>query len=122
MSPEPLRLAGTWRLVSVTARGAGQSVSRPYGDRPQGLLTYTDTDWMAVIIVLDELTPPICYAGRVRTTPDSVSHVVEVGVPPFSVGTVQSRRAHLGPDGFLTLVAPAGTAGDTETAFLWKPA
>lgn len=51
-----------------------------------------------------------------------VIHIVEVGLPPFGAGTIQTRRAYADVEGFVTLVAPPGAAGNMEMILRWRRA
>jgi hypothetical protein len=118
------QLTGTWRLSSATTASADGSVSHPLGHTPSGLLTYTADGWMSAVILpgKESGAPPICYAGRTEPAKGSIVHVIEVGIAPFSAGTIQSRHARLDPAGHLILVAPAGVADTRATTFRWTRA
>jgi hypothetical protein len=64
-------LTGAWRLLDWTARSAGGEVSRPFGERPQGILVYTADGTMCssfsragrapLGVSLGEITAARCY-------------------------------------------------------------
>lgn len=120
-------LVGGWRLrawVSIADDGAE---TRPMGDAPDGLLSYTAGGTMVGIMgpgdrprfatddvtggSLDEQAQAfatfIAYGGRYDVHGDTVTHHVETSLFPNWIGTQQRRRFALSDDGLmLTLTSP----------------
>lgn len=127
-------LVGTWRLASWQAIGADGSIDQPMGERPEGLLVYSDDGTMLVLLgrrdrarmsggdvsgsSLEERAEAmrtfIAYGGRYRVQGSRVTHHVEMSLFPNWVGTRQVREATLHDGGSrLTLVSPPITIGGT---------
>lgn len=120
-------LVGGWRLrswVSIADDGSG---SRPLGDLPDGLLTYTRAGTMIGIMcradraafATDDVTGGtrdeqagafascIAYGGAYEVDGETVIHHVKTSLFPNWVGTAQRRRWELDPTGrLLTLSSP----------------
>jgi hypothetical protein len=125
------RLLGTWRLVSVEARGGDGAITLPYGREPVGYLTYTAEGRMAVSIMrapasrvksgdlflgaaeaLGAGHAYIGYSGTVTVEGDTVVHTLDTCSYPNWVGTAQRRRFLLEGDR-LTLTTPPIERGGT---------
>lgn len=132
------RLLGTWRLVSVEARGVDGAVTLPYGREPVGYLTYTAEGRMAVSIMrapaprvksgdlflgaaeaLGAGHAYIGYSGTVAVEGDTVVHTLDTCSYPNWVGTVQRRRFQLEADS-LTLTTPLIDRGGVAAAAVVK--
>ena len=46
----PARLVGTYRLVSVESTSADGEVQRPFGDHPDGFMTFTPEGYMLAVL------------------------------------------------------------------------
>ncbi len=120
-------LVGGWRLRTWVAIADDGSETRPLGDAPGGLLTYS-ADGTVIGIMgssgrprfqADDVTGGsdaeraaafatfIAYGGRYELTGDTVTHAVETSLFPNWVGTRQVRRWELDATGRqLTLTSP----------------
>ena len=125
-------LVGGWRLRTWVAIADDGSETRPMGDVPDGLLTYS-ADGTVIGIMASSGRPPfqaddvtggsdaeraaafatfIAYGGRYELTGDTVTHAVETSLFPNWVGTRQVRRWELDVTGRqLTLTSPPLTLG-----------
>jgi Lipocalin-like domain len=124
---DPHTLIGGWRLRTWVAIADDGSETRPMGDAPDGLLTYTATGTMIGIMgpadrprfEADDVTGGsdverarafstfIAYGGRYEVTGDTVTHDVETSLFPNWIGTRQRRRWELDAEGrMLTLTSP----------------
>ena len=127
-------LVGTWRLVSVSSSNdKGQVNPAVYGLHPTGLITYTASGRMSVIItddgrkplsLNDRLAAPqeeraqafstlVAYAGTYTFTGDRVVHHVEIDALQNRAGSDQVRFATLQGDR-LTLKTPAILRGGEQ--------
>jgi hypothetical protein len=135
------RLLGTWRLVSVAARGADGGVAYPYGLEPVGYLMYSADGRMAVSIMrapaprvqsgdlfvgaaeaLSAGHAFVAYTGTVSVEgvaevegggfSGTVVHALDTCSYPNWVGTEQRRRFLLDGDK-LTLTTPPIERGGT---------
>jgi CubicO group peptidase (beta-lactamase class C family) len=127
-------LVGTWRLVSVSSSDdKGRVNPAVYGLHPTGLITYTASGRMSVIItddgrkplsLNDRLAAPqeeraqafstlVAYAGTYTFTGDRVVHHVEIDALQNRVGSDQVRFVTLQGDR-LTLKTPAILRGGEQ--------
>ena len=127
-----MTVVGTWRLERFESRGADGTV-HPLGERPDGLLIYTATGWMAVHIAHAERPPfaspdpllatePeqahafatsfITYCGRYEVRGGRVRHHVEVSVHPNWRGVTLEREFSVDAD-TLVLRTPPHEIGGT---------
>lgn len=103
-------LVGTWRLVDWTA-SVDDTVTRPFGGRAEGILTYTEDGRMWATLQRKDRTPLgsgslaaataeqraaaaagyLSYAGSYTVDGDRVIHHVEVSLFPDWVGDEQIR-------------------------------
>lgn len=103
-------LVGTWRLVDWTA-SVDETVTRPFGGKAEGILTYTDDGRMWATLQRKDRAPLgsgtlaaataeqraaaaagyLSYAGRYEVDGDRVIHHVEVSLFPDWVGDHQIR-------------------------------
>jgi hypothetical protein len=119
-------LVGSWRLRAWEAIGDDGSITRPFGDDPEGWLAYTPEGLMITTIgrrgrpALSSPDPIsgspeerlaaaesfIAYSSRYTFDGRDVIHAVEMSLFPNWVGTRQVRHVELAPDGTtLTLTA-----------------
>ena len=102
---------GTWKLNSYEVRWASGKVTYPFGEKPEGRLTYTEDEFVSVNIMATnrrnfearELklgTPEekvaaadtyISYSGKYNFDGDKIKHHVEVCLFPNWVGKDQVR-------------------------------
>ena len=120
-------LVGTWSLESFTAKGSGGVERLPFGESPQGLLTYTASGYMAAVLMRsgrpkfasgdlrggtpEEIKQAFegfdAYAGSYELDEESgiVTHHAEISRFPNWEGTGQVRYAKL-DGGKLYLTTP----------------
>jgi len=120
-------LVGSWDLVAVENRGADGSVERPFGDRPQGRITYTADGFLSAHVMRADRPPfatgglysgtqaekaaaydsYIAYYGSytVDATARTVTHGLAGSLFPNWSGTGQTRHYALDGD-VLTLSTP----------------
>ena len=145
MRAEPIlasRLVGTWRLVDWTISADDGSVRRPYGEQPDGLLSYTADGHMQVNIAARDRAPVLAaastdaerrdraflsyfaYGGTWTVAGADVMHRVETALVQGLVGTNQVRRADLdGTALALSADAVSATTGRTVRHVLrWRRA
>ena len=125
-------LVGTWQLESWSVGYSDrEDFTSPFGDNPEGLLMYSDDDWMSASIGRsDRQTLPgdisfrkipeeklalaylsyFHYAGRYRVVEDDVIHYVTQSLNPNFVGTEQLRHAEL--DGQTLVLSGRDKAAD----------
>ncbi len=102
---------GTWKLKSYEVRWASGKVSYPFGEKPEGRLTYTENGFVAVNIMATSRSKfearelklgtaeekvaaaetYISYSGRYEFDGDKVLHHVDVCLFPNWVGRDQVR-------------------------------
>jgi hypothetical protein len=80
---KPPALTGTWRLVSVENKLADGSVSRPYGDHPDGALMFDADGHYSVLIF---------RAGRTRFASNDKNR----GTIEENEATVRGTNSHFG--------------------------
>jgi len=111
-SVQPMHdLVGTWRLVDWTVTMSNGRVTRPFGGRATGLITYTSAGRMVASLMktdrdamgtrtFNEATAPerasaaggyLTYAGSYEILGDQVHHHVELSLFPDWVGGTQVR-------------------------------
>jgi len=140
-SPRALTVVGTWRLESFESRST-DGTAHPMGERPDGLLIYTSTGWMAVHISHAERTPfaspdpllasPaaqahafatsfITYCGRYEVSGGKVRHHVEVSVHPNWTGVTFEREFTMDGDTLVLRTPPHEIGGRTISSELrWR--
>ncbi len=107
-------LIGTWQLRSwKISNQEGETISEPFGSNPQGVLVYTEADWMSAAICRDNRdllpehqslrsAPPEAltaayltyfhYTGPYRVVGQDVIHSVAMSHNPNFVGSEQLRH------------------------------
>ena len=110
-------LVGTWRLKTWTSEG-NDGVTRPMGERPEGIVVYTEDGTMITTIGrrarapidgtdmqggpveqrLEAMSTFISYSGRFRFEGGDVIHEVVMSLYPNWVGTTQRRHVELSAD------------------------
>jgi len=79
MRPEDL--IGTWSLESFTAKGSDGVEGLPFGESPQGLLTYTASGHMAAVLMRSGR--PKFSSGDLRGgTPEEIKQAFEGPLSP----------------------------------------
>jgi hypothetical protein len=127
-----MTLAGVWRLDSFQGRDERGAVFRPMGERPSGLLIYTETGWMSVQVAQAErarfasddsllataeeqarafATAFICYSGRYEIEGSCVRHFVDTSVHPNWQGTIFERTFALDGDRLVLRTPPVSLGG-----------
>jgi hypothetical protein len=136
----PEALISTWRLKSHRQElpETGE-VLYPRGDKPQGLLTYTDDGRFSVINLPGERAAPkglsptdeeslalfrglTAYAGHYTVAGETVTHHVEVSWNEAWSGTDQLRRFKLEGDRLTIIAGPAPSPWDgrlTISTLIW---
>jgi hypothetical protein len=136
------QLVGVWVLKSYERR-LGGVVDAPYGEKPEGMLTYDDKGNMSVQFMrvgrpnfaigdrhkgtAEEIKPAFegyfAYYGRyeVDASAGTVIHLVEGSLLPNWIGTQQKRFYELSGN-HLTLKTPTSVVGGKETwnVLLWE--
>ncbi|MBF6241789.1 lipocalin-like domain-containing protein [Nocardia otitidiscaviarum] len=124
-------LVGRWRLTAWTATDHTGSVTRPFGDHPDGSVIYTPGGWMSGHLSRPDrphLSTPtalggpeperaqayatyIAYCGEYRIEGDTVVHTLRMSLFPNWAGTEQRRTVDLSDDR-LVLSTPPTPVGD----------
>ncbi|MGA8371411.1 MAG: lipocalin-like domain-containing protein [Acidimicrobiales bacterium] len=119
------RLVGTYRLVSMEHYADDGEVGRPFGDAPEGFITYTPEGYMLAILSRPDRAPFVdgdilggseaeqaaaflsasSFAGRYEVRDNQVVHHLEAATFPNWKGTTQARDFEL-TDAHLTLFPP----------------
>jgi len=123
-------LVGRWELISWETR-LGDQVINPLGDRPQGVLLYTEDGYMSVhamapdrpqITSMDPLggsesergeaySGYLAYCGRFEIQGDgAIVHRVELSLFPNWIGAEQVRQVELDADRLVLRTHPVETA------------
>ena len=135
-------LLGAWHLESWTiSYSDGDRLTHPFGERPLGMIVYTQDGWMSASInrtdrellptggafrrtdpalLADAYRSYFHYAGRYTVLDGVVIHSVTQSLNPNFVGTEQRRTAEL--DGkSLCLSGREDVAGVTRThRLMWR--
>jgi len=132
---------GTWKLMSYEVRWANGKVTYPFGERPEGRLTYTGNGFVSVNIMATnrrnfearELklgTPEekvaaaetyISYSGKYDLDGDKIKHRVEVCLFPNWVGKDQVRIFDLRGDTLALKTIPDPTDEQGRQGYLiWE--
>jgi hypothetical protein len=135
-------LVGEWRLLSMTAHNRRGEVVYPYGEDPFGLLMYTRSGFMTVVLMrpdrsefrsddpLGGTTEEIesayrgfdAYCGTYTLHPErqEIVHHVEASKFPNWIGMTQVRSWHL-ESGRLLLSAPLEIGEETwDIQAVWE--
>lgn len=119
---------GRWELEAWEIR-VGETLHRPLGEHPEGVIYYTDDGWMAVQITSPdrpaiESTDPLggpeheraaayatclAYCGTYELRDDQIMHHVQLSSFPNWAGDEQVRYAHLDADRLVLRTAPTDT-------------
>ena len=127
-------LHGTWHLVEWTVT-VDDTVTRPFGGKAEGLLTYTPDGRMWATLQRRDRRPLgtgtlaaataeeraaaaagyLAYAGRYTLDDGRVTHHVEVSLFPDWVGDDQIRQIGWTEEGDLVLSTPPATTAAGRT-------
>lgn len=112
-------LVGAWHLESWTMDVAGSATQYPFGEKPTGLIVYSENGWMTAAIHRDSrsllpddlpfrrIAPDLLaeayltyfhYAGRYHINDGAVFHDVTQSLNPNFVGSQQKRNVALNGD------------------------
>ena len=136
------RLAGTWKLVSVSSStAAGERNDTPFGPSPAGFLTYTQDGRMTAMISYggrkrlsssDARSAPaeeqaeafrtfVAYAGRYTLNGDKVIHHVEISSIQNWVDTDLIRSIKFEGERIVLLTPPTSVDGKIQTfELIWQ--
>jgi Lipocalin-like domain len=124
-------ILGSWELVTFVARDTGSgAVRHPLGDRPRGLILYTEDGYMSAQLAPQpdadtEITDYIAYSGpfHVDEQASIVRHDMQMATMPELLLRPQLRQVSLAP-GVLTLSATSTAADGTAThsTLTWRRA
>jgi hypothetical protein len=109
------QLVGTYRLLSMEHYADDGEVGRPFGDSPEGFITYTPEGYMLAIISRPDRAPfregdilggseaeqaaaflsASSFAGRYEVRDNQVVHYLEAATFPNWKGTTQARDFEL---------------------------
>ncbi len=116
-------VVGSWRLVAWNEVETGsKAVSRPFGDSPIGMLTYSADGHMMLLFADPARVPPaapkptdaeavqlyrtmVAYTGTYSVDADKVTHTIEISWNQAWNGTRQTRFVEIKGDQ-LTLKSP----------------
>ena len=140
------RFIGTWRLLACEGRWSDGRISKPYGDKPGGLLMYDGEGSFSGQIMARERPPfttgnllkgsdvevrtafegYVAYYGNytVNDTEGLVIHEVEGSFFPNWIGDRQVRKFEFTGDGRLQLstLPIKGSRADLTVVLLWERA
>ena len=136
------RLAGTWKLVSVSSSTAsGERNDTPFGPSPAGFLTYTQDGRMTAMISYggrkrlsssDARSAPaeeqaeafrtfVAYAGRYTLNGDKVIHHVEISSIQNWVDTDLIRSIRFEGERIVLVAPPTSVGGKIQTfELIWQ--
>jgi Lipocalin-like domain len=133
------KLAGTWKLVSVSSTTPkGERSETPYGANPTGLLTYTTDGRVTALIsydgrkllssgggTLEEQAEAFKtffgYAGRYTLNGDKVTHVVEISSIQNYVDKDLVRSVKFEGHRIILVTPPALVNGKMQTfELIWE--
>ena len=135
------RFTGTWKLMSYEVRSVGGRVICPWGEHPEGRLTYTDDGHVSVAMMasgrrrfdareMKHGTPEekvaavdsyISYAGTYEVDGNKVIHHVEVSLFPNWVGEDQVRNFQFDDELLMLSTDPAPGDEKQKTGHLiWE--
>jgi hypothetical protein len=122
-------ILGSWELVTFVARDVGSGdVRHPLGERPRGLILYTEDGFMSAQLAPqadagNEITDYIAYSGPfyLDEQASTVRHDMRMATMPELLLQPQLRKVSVEP-GLLTLSATS-TAEDgttTHSTLTWR--
>jgi Lipocalin-like domain len=106
-----LDLVGTWRVLTMEYYDADGTVGRPFGDHPEGFITYTPEGYMMALLSRSDREPFVdgdimggtpdeqvsafltasSFAGRYEVIDNQIHHHLEAASFPNWKGTTQPR-------------------------------
>jgi hypothetical protein len=132
-------LVGTWKLQSYVVTTAAGERSTPYGEKPQGYLSYSADGRMQVIAAANGRRVPtdtnpsdhdrvalydtmFAYAGAYSVEGDKVTHHVDISWNETWTGTDQVRRFEVNGNVLtITTRIPDPVSGaETHYAVAWE--
>ena len=134
-------LVGSWRLVSWTNRSENGALTAPFGDAPNGMITYTADGFMSAMVTrpgrplfaggdlmagsTEEKVAAaegyIGYCGTYELRGDSVVHRVAHSFFPNWEGGEQERFVQTAGDRLILKTRPMRIEGQMQTAELtWE--
>ena len=131
-------LIGTWRLISAASTtSAGERNETPYGQKPTGLLTYSDDGRVTAMISYGGRKPLsvragaeeqaeafktfLSYAGRYTISGDKVTHHVEISSIQNYVGRDLVRTVRFENDRIVLVTPPTPVNGRVQTIeLIWE--
>ncbi|MFD5824355.1 lipocalin-like domain-containing protein [Lentzea sp. NPDC060358] len=87
--PSRNELAGTWRMVSAVSDPGGPAERRPYGDNPDGMVTFSENG--TFVEVFQDTTIPRFASGERVGTPEENAAVVGRSLGQFGTYEVDRR-------------------------------
>jgi hypothetical protein len=117
-------IVGTWRMVSwIEEETESNAVSKPFGDKPSGLISYTADGHMMVFFADTTRKAPaapkatdaeasalyrtmVAYTGTYSVEADKVTHNIEIAWNQAWSGTKQQRSFELKGDALLIKTPP----------------
>lgn len=133
-------LVGNWKLVSAVCTAAGGEVTKPWGDHPVGLITYTPEGRMLTIVSesgrkplsgdwasapagerAEAFTKSFAYGGRYSVHGDRVVHYVEAATVQNWVNTEQVRFFAFEGGRLILRTPPISYGGQQQTfEIVWE--
>jgi Lipocalin-like domain len=124
-------ILGSWELVTFVSRDTGSgAVRHPLGERPRGLILYTEDGYMSAQLAPQsdtdtEIADYIAYSGPFHVDEEAsiVRHDMRMATMPELLLQPQLRQVSLAP-GLLTLSATSTAEGGTAThsTLTWRRA
>ena len=84
------QLLGTWRMVSAVSDPGGPNERRPYGDRPNGLVTF-NANGTFVEVLQDTEIPPFASGRRDGGSPEENTAAVTRALGQYGTYTVDAE-------------------------------
>src|SRR5579863_150877 len=131
-------LIGTWRLISAASTtSAGERSETPYGQKPTGLLNYSDDGRVTAMISYGGRKPLsvgaraeeqaeafktfLAYAGRYALSGDKVTHYIEISSIQNYVNKELVRSITFRDDQIILVTPPTPVNGKVQTVELvWQ--
>jgi hypothetical protein len=118
-------LIGAWSLVSCDVRAGDRILTRPFGINPTGLIIFSDSGFMSVIITpglsseessLQQQGPTsvLAFAGTYEIEADAVTYHALMSIRPELVGTDQVRLFAVSKDKLLLRTRPQVVNGEEQ--------
>ena len=135
------KLIGVWRLDSFRIKKADNSILKPFGENPDGLLIYDASGYMSVNL-MSKKVPPFAgqspfsatnaeklkafegflgYSGRYRISGHQIIHLPQVGSFPNWIGKELIRDVEI-TDNQLKLTTTRSGPNGQIAELIWKRA